>query len=249
MFDFVEGQPEGSRRELAEEEFSRYLMAGRWCKVSAIWKSSSSRATVGWHRNVCAGQMALTPLAAIYAGKPRELTWLLIAWHGTTHADGRDLNAAIVAGIARALTLDRTEFATNEAAWMEVEQNDPRYRSLRISRSPVGHTFNRRLARLCSALCSRGDGQPLKLRQAIEAMSKRQWWKRCVTFVMPVAATKWCHADPQATLRLCLDLGWDTDSTAQLQGPGSVRCTATKRFRWHAASGGRAFAARVRPFG
>ncbi len=162
--------------------------------------------------------MALTPLAAVYAGKPREayLAAYRLAWYD--NADGRDLNAAIVAGIARALTLDRTEFATNDAAWMEVEHTirdtDPYgYREVPwVTRSTdVWLDFAQRCV-------VEADGQPLKLRQAIEAMSKRQWWEASVTFVMPVAATKWCHADPQATLRLCLDLGWDTDSTAQLAG-------------------------------
>lgn len=164
------------------------------------------------------GQMVMPPIAAVRPGDPEAgyIDAYRLAFFD--NADARDLNAACVAGIAAAMSIepDPNDFM---AAWERVE------RAMRET-DPYGYgdvpwvTRSVDLwLRWAEDAVERADRRPAVLRRLIEdELPKRTWWEAHVPFVMAASAIRMTEAHPAAAVRMCLDLGWDTDSTAQLAG-------------------------------
>ena len=134
------------------------------------------------------------------------------------NAEARDLNASIVAGLAAAMTSDPRDAPATEA-WEEV-------RSEMIATDPWGYGevpwVERSVARwirFSEDAAERADHEPSRLRRILEGeLGAETWWEAHTTFSMAWSAMVFCDFDPMASMRLAIEMGHDTDSTAQIVG-------------------------------
>lgn len=165
----------------------------------------------------CCGQMTLLPLAALYPGRPIE------AYRGSYHLAffdngvGKDLNAALVAGLSQALVTP-SETGRREA-WSAIlgamTRTDPyRYGEVPWTPRPV-----ERWLEVAHRFATEADHHPARLFASLEKeFASTIKWEAQVPFVVAFAVIELCDHDPLAALQLSLEWGHDTDSYAALVG-------------------------------
>jgi ADP-ribosylglycohydrolase len=166
----------------------------------------------------CYGQMAQPPLAALFPGKPTEA--YLAAYHLGFYDNGwgKDMNAALVAGLSEALTIN-VEKTGRKQAWERIfktmRETDP-YGYNRIPWTPRSvHLW----LDLADSFVVRSQGQPARLFEILNEETKYDIkWEAHVPFVEIFAVLKICDYDPLAALELSIEWGHDHDSYAQLLG-------------------------------
>lgn len=166
----------------------------------------------------CYGQMVLPPLAAVYPGQPDKayLSAYRLAYFDNGFA--KDMNAAIVAGLSKALVLDpRTR--PPQQLWNEVidviRNTDP----YEYGRVPWSERAVHRWLNLVDTFVSRAKGSPALLFEQLEnEFMYTTKWEAQVPFVVVFSCLKICRYDPLAALQLSIEWGWDHDSYAQLLG-------------------------------
>lgn len=210
--------------ELLEDWLLEWNLAARW--VLGIRNPSEACPPVRLWGGIdtVAGQMALLPLAAEYAGHPKQA---YLAAHRVGFIDNgpaKDITPAIVAGLATALVTKNkpaTRSNTSEApaAWKAMERTmrkvDPfRYAEVRF----VGRPTTRWLDAAADA-ARRAEQKPARLFEIIEQeLGARTWWEGYVNFTVCMAIAHLCRYEPLASMQLALEFGHDTDSSAQLMG-------------------------------
>ncbi|MBL0356424.1 MAG: ADP-ribosylglycohydrolase family protein [Chitinophagaceae bacterium] len=166
----------------------------------------------------CYGQMALTPLAALYPGQPEKayLSAYNLAWFDNGFA--KDMIAAINAGLAKALTLDPTKM-TNEQLWTEVintmKDTDPYdYKKIPWCERQVERWLN-----LADYYVKEANGSPAKLFALLDKeFMYTTKWEAQVPYTLIFCCLKICKYDPLAALQMSIEWGNDHDSYAQLLG-------------------------------
>ncbi|MEM8488219.1 MAG: ADP-ribosylglycohydrolase family protein [Bacteroidota bacterium] len=158
-----------------------------------------------------AGQMPFLPIAALVPGQPGlayTLTWEM---DFMDNGVARDMNAALVAGLAAALAPDAT-WMTVEAAMRET---DP-YGFGEIDWVP------RRLDRwldVAEDVARRAEGRPHQLFRLLEQeLNAETWWEAWVPMTVVFACARMTDYNPLATLQLIMEFGYDTDSYMQVAG-------------------------------
>jgi ADP-ribosylglycohydrolase len=165
----------------------------------------------------CCGQMTSLPLACVYAGAPEPAYEAAYRLGFFDNGWGRDLNAGIVAGLARALTV--TVGRSPVDAWKEVlaamVETDPLgYRSIPWCPRAVDRWMGVVRRRVSAA-----RGEPALLFEGLEEEFRETVkWEAQVPFVVVLACWEIADGDPLVALALTLEWGHDTDSYAQLAG-------------------------------
>ena len=189
----------------------------------------------------CYGQMTLPPIAAIYPGQPEKA--YLAAYNLAYFDNGfaKDMNAALVAGLSVALTLDATKM-NNEKIWttiMDAMKNTDPYAYNKVpwcDRSVTKWFY------LSDLFIKEANGSPAKLFQRMDEQFKYEAkWEAQVPFTVIFSCLKICKYDPLAALQLSIEWGNDHDTYPQLLGAfiGAIygpeifktdmRATVTKR--------------------
>ncbi len=191
----------------------------------------------------CYGQMALTPMAALYPGQPEKayLSAYNIAWFENGFA--KDMIAAINAGLSKALTLDPTKM-TNEQLWTEVintmKNTDPYdYKKVPWCERQVDRWMN-----LSDYYVKEANGSPAKLFALLDKeFMYTTKWEAQVPYNFIFCCLKICKYDPLAAMQMSIEWGNDHDSYAQLLGAfvgaiygpeiftNELKTTITKRLR------------------
>jgi ADP-ribosylglycohydrolase len=166
----------------------------------------------------CCGQMTLLPLAAIYPGQPEAAYLAADSVDFLDNGFGRDMSCALVAGLARALTVN-VDSARPRSAWEQVfaamRAVDPySYGRVPWSQRAVDRWLNFALETARDAQ-SRPAACFARLDQEFALTTK---WEAHVPYVVIFAAMELANYDPLAGLQLCMEWGHDTDSYAQLLG-------------------------------
>jgi len=182
----------------------------------------------------CCGQMTSLPLAALYPGRPEAA--YRAAWHlgFFDNGWGRDLNAAIVAGLAEALVTP-LDPALPAPAWNRVfaamRTTDPfGYRRIRWTHRAVDRWLDYALKSAEEA-----DGQPERMfQQWDQEFRQNAKWEAQIPWVVTVGCLRMADFDPLAALQLTQEWGWDTDSYSQLLGAflGALYGPALFRSDW-----------------
>ncbi|MFZ1527818.1 MAG: ADP-ribosylglycohydrolase family protein [Ferruginibacter sp.] len=166
----------------------------------------------------CYGQMALTPMAALYPGEPEKayLGAYNIAWFDIGFA--KDMVAASVAGISVALTLDPAKM-TNEEIWNKIFEamlkTDP-YDYLKI---PWCERQVQRWLSLSDLYVKEANGSPAKLFALLDKeFMYTTKWEAQVPFLVVFSVLKICRYDPLAAMQLCIEWGNDHDTYPQFLG-------------------------------
>ncbi|MBN8248803.1 MAG: ADP-ribosylglycohydrolase family protein [Verrucomicrobia bacterium] len=166
----------------------------------------------------CCGQMTSLPLAALYPGRPEAA--YRAAWHlgFFDNGWGRDLNAAIVAGLSEALVVpvDPGHPAT---AWQRIfntlRTTDPLgYRRIRWTQRAVDRWLDYALR-----TADQADRCPAQMFQQWDReFQQNAKWEAQIPWVVMVGCLHVADYDPLAALQLTQEWGWDTDSYSQLLG-------------------------------
>lgn len=157
------------------------------------------------------GQMPFLPIAALH---PEDPEWCYLKTYELGYFDigiAKDINSALVAGLARALQQD--------GSWENFEEAmrtvDPyKYNEvLYVDRQLI------KWLDLSHRLVERSGGNISALFQLLEAnLQTVYWWEAWVPVVVVMACAEIVHYDPLASMQLMIEFGHDTDSYAQVMG-------------------------------
>jgi ADP-ribosylglycohydrolase len=166
----------------------------------------------------CYGQMALTPLAAMYPGKPEQayLSTYNLAYFDNGFA--KDMMGAINAGLSKALMLNPAT-KSNEQLWAEVINTMKSTDPYAYAQVPWSERAVHRWLNVVDTLVAKANGSPAKLFSLLEKeFETTVKWEAQVPFVVIFSCIKICNYNPLAALQLSIEWGWDHDSYAQLLG-------------------------------
>jgi hypothetical protein len=212
----VRAKPHYAR--LCQENLSEFIKSAQWLLGRRDPEQALPPERMWGGIPTCAGQMALLPLGALYPGQP-ELAYRAAYHLGfIDNGTAKDLNAALVAGLASALT---TPFGPDnpQGAWRQVIQcmkaTDPyRYHDIPWVERPIQRWLD--FAHNASA---RAQHRPKQLFHILEnEASPHYWWDAHFLIAVTFSLLELCRFDALASLHLALDFGHDTDSAAQLIG-------------------------------
>ncbi len=166
----------------------------------------------------CYGQMALTPMAALYPGQPQKayLAAYNTAWFDIGFA--KDMIAASVAGISVALSLDPSTM-TDEELWnrvFEAIKNTDPYEYLKV---PWCERQVQRWLSLSDLYVQQSKGSPAKLFALLDKeFIYTTKWEAQVPFLVVFSILKICKYNPLAAMQLCIEWGNDHDTYPQFLG-------------------------------
>lgn len=218
--DYYEGKAVEvqAHRPLWQESLREYAYAARAVLDRAGEQLPPERLWAGLP--TCSGQMTMLPLAARYIGRPEEA--YRVAYEASFFDQGiaKDINAAVVAGLADALAQPTPRDApARREAWRRLRQTmrtvDPfRYGDVPFAERPVARWLD-----FAEQAVERSDGRPRELYRILEEEGAvRYFWEAHHTFAAAIAFALACDGRPLAALALALDFGHDADSVAQLLG-------------------------------
>jgi len=220
---FANSEPIVKRPEykaLCEESFREFWKSAHWLLGSRDLKIAAPPARIWGGEATCVGQMTLLPLAAIYPGNPLRAYRAAYALGFFDVGPAKDINSAIVAGLADALCQQTpTNPRERKAAWQAIAQTmrstDPfRYTEVPYVTRPVERWLD-----FAHKVVDEAEGHPHRLFKKLEQQGEvRYYWESHFILALVFAAIEFCDYDPLAAMYLILNFGHDTDSGAQLLG-------------------------------
>jgi len=204
--------------ELAKDWLEEWQFAARWVLGARDLDKALPPERMWQSLPTCSGQMTLLPLAALYAGRPEEAYRATYSLAFFDNGFGKDLNAALVAGLAQALVTpveSGRERQAFESVLNSMRETDPfRFRKIRWTERAVDRWLN-----LALKFARDVKGEPARLFAALEKeFANTTKWEAQVPFVVAFACLELADYDPLAALQLSMEWGHDTDSYAQLVG-------------------------------
>jgi hypothetical protein len=187
--------------------------------------------------------MILLPLAGIYPGEPDLAYRAAYELAIFDHSFGKDLNAALVAGLASALD-QPMPLNPGPEPWLKIlaamRNTDP----YQYGKVPWVQRSVERWLELAQGAANQADRRPARLFSRLEDEFRSTIkWEAQVPFTVTFAVLALCQYDPLAALQLSIEWGHDTDSYAQLVGalvgalhgpdvfPAELRSTVIERLR------------------
>ena len=157
------------------------------------------------------GQMPFLPIAAL---NPMDPEWCYLKCYELGYFDigiAKDINSALIAGLARALQADGN-WKNFEEAMRTVDPykyNDVLYVDRQLIKwLDVAHHLVRQ-----------ADGNIATLFVLLEEnLATTYWWETWVPIVVVLACAEIVNYDPLASMQLMIEFGHDTDSYAQVMG-------------------------------
>jgi len=157
------------------------------------------------------GQMPFLPIAAL---NPADPEWCYLKTYELGYFDigiAKDINSALVAGLARTLQED--------GSWKNFEEAmrtiDPYHynKVLYVDRQLI------KWLDLSHDLVRRSDGNIAKLFTLLEEyLETVYWWEAWVPIVVVMTCAEIVNYNPLASMQLMMEFGHDTDSYAQVMG-------------------------------
>ncbi len=182
------------------------------------------------------GQMPFLPIAAL---NPDDPEWCYKKTYELGYFDigiAKDINSALVAGLARALQTDG-DWDKFEKAMRNVDPYN--YNNILY--------VNRQLVKwldLSHRLVDEADGNIARLFNLLEEnLETVYWWEAWVPIVVVLACAEIVDYNPLASMQLMMEFGHDTDSYAQVMGavlgaihgkevwPEDLRSTVNERIK------------------
>jgi ADP-ribosylglycohydrolase len=220
-------------RELAKDWLEEWQFSARWVLGERDLLQALPPERMWQGLATCCGQMTLPPLAVLYAGQPTAAYRAAYALGFFDNGIGKDLNAALVAGLAQALTVSH-EPGAPAAPYLAVvktmRETDPlRFQKIRWSERAVNRWLN-----LAGSMVKSAEGQPARLFASLDQeFAQTTKWEAQVPFVVAFACLELAAYDPLAALQLSMEWGHDTDSLCSAGG-SHCRCHS-----WSSALPGR----------
>jgi ADP-ribosylglycohydrolase len=204
-----ESEPESPYGTLPAEWLEEFALAARWVLGDSVSGLPPERSWGGIA--TMAGQMPFLPIAGLVPGQPEKAYRLNWDIDFLDNGIGRDINAALVAGLAEALGPD--------ASWEAVERAMRRTDPHRFSEVPWVPRASNRWLDVSREIASDADGRAKRLFELLETrLEARTWWEAWVPTVVVFSCARLADFDPLATMQLILEFGHDTDSYLQVAG-------------------------------
>ena len=203
---------------LAADWLEEWQLAARWVLGERDPQQALPPERMWQGLPTCCGQMTSLPLAALFPGRPTEAYQAAWKIGFFDNGWGKDLNAAVVAGLSTALTLPSDRSNPREA-WNRIISTmrtcDPyRYSGIRWTQRAVDRWLDYALRTARDA-----GGRPARMFEAWQSeFRENAKWEAQVPFVVIIGCLAICEFEPLASLQLTQEWGWDTDSYAQLLG-------------------------------
>lgn len=157
------------------------------------------------------GQMPFLPIAALNPDNPE---WCYLKTYELGYFDigvAKDMNSALVAGLARALQKDG-DWDNLETAMRTVDPYN--YNKVLY----VDRQLNKWLD-IAHDLVEKSDGNIANLFELLENnLQTTYWWEAWVPIAVVFACAKIVNYHPLASMQLIIEFGHDTDSYAQVMG-------------------------------
>lgn len=217
--DSLTVQRDAVTRELCAAWLEEWKLGARWVLGDRDGARARPPERMWGGLPTCCGQMTSLPLAALHPGEPKAAYRQAFAVGFFDNGFGKDLNAAIVAGLAAALAQPRDAAAATGAAWRAVVATMRATDPFGYGQVPwVKRSVDRWLDFAIGAVAA-ADGRPARVGAALEETFRDTIkWEAQVPFTVAVAALELFPRDPLAALQWSIEWGHDTDSYAQLAG-------------------------------
>ncbi len=218
-FHPIDGQPMSEEvAALCEEGMREYRYAAQWLLGNRDLKVARPVERIWSGIDNCSGQMLLTPLAAVYAGRPEEAYRAAYALDFVDTPGARDMASALVAGLA-AVLVDNQPEETQRERWQRLLATMRTTDPYGLSEVPFAGRPLHRWMDLADALVRRAHGSPRRVFELLETEGQpHYWWDAHFTLLVPIVLLQFCDFDPLAALHMTLDFRHDTDSYAQVLG-------------------------------
>jgi ADP-ribosylglycohydrolase len=204
-------------RELCADWIEEWQFGARWVLGDRDERRALPPERMWIGLPTCCGQMTLLPLAALHAGRPEAAYRAAYELAFFDNGFGKDLNAALVAGLATALAVPAGTPAAD--GWAKVlatlRQTDPlRHGAVRWTHRSVDRWLDVAHAQVAAA-----QGRPARLFAGLNReFAQTTKWEAQVPFTVVFACAELAEWEPLAALQLSLEWGHDSDSYAQLLG-------------------------------
>lgn len=203
---------------LAADWLEEYQFAARWVTGERDLAKARPPERLWNGLPTCAGQMALLPIGAVFAGEPErayraayELAFIDNGW-------GKDMIGALVAGLAAALVTP-LDAKSPRTAWESILQTMRRTDPYGYGKIRWTHRSVDRWLDLALRFAREAEGRPARLFARLEKEFEHTTkWEAQVPYVVVFACLEVAAYDPLAALQLSMEWGHDTDSYAQLLG-------------------------------
>lgn len=200
----------GKRKALIADWLEEWRYASAWVLGERDPKIARPPERLWQGLPTCCGQMTSLPLAALYPGKPEEAYRACYELSYFDNSWGKDLNAALVAGLANALA-----GKSWEEIFRSMRETDPyHYSDIRYTQRQVDRWLD-----LSFKLAKEAKKEPAKLFASLEStFAQTIKWEAQVPLVVAFSCLALADYDPLAALQLSIEWGHDTDSYASLLG-------------------------------
>lgn len=208
----------GDYAVICAEWLGEYHLAARWVLGERNIAKARPPERLWNGLPTCCGQMSFPPLAAIFPGDPTSAYRAAYNLAFVDNSWGRDMNAAVVAGLAETLATE-VDPVRPHVAWQQVfatmRSTDPYgYREV-----PWTHRSVDRWLDFALQAADQAERQPARLFARLnDEFRNTIKWEAQVPFVVVFASLAICNYQPLAALQLSIEWGHDTDSYAQLLG-------------------------------
>jgi ADP-ribosylglycohydrolase len=203
-------------RQLYEESFHEYNLAARWILGERRPELSRPASRLWGGVATVSGQMCLPPLAALFPGDPEQAYRAAYSIGFIDLGTGKDMNAAVVAGLAAALSDTnpdtKVRWRSTLTAMRTVDPYD--YADIKFVSRPLLKWLD-----FAESAARRAAGRPARLYEILEKEGRPvYWWDAHFIITSALAFLHLCQFEPLAAMHLSLDFGHDTDSVAQTIG-------------------------------
>ena len=204
-------------RQLCDDWLEEFLMAARWLQGEREPSRALPPERMWVGLPTCCGQMVLPPLAAVFPGEPDAAYRAAYALSFFDNGFGKDLNAALIAGLVAALGASRPTYEGKD--WQPVltamRATDPfRYGAVPWTKRPADRYLD-----IAQSAAQRANGEPAALFAELDGIFENSIkWQAEVPFVIALSVIALCPDNPRAALQLSIEWGHDTDSYASLVG-------------------------------
>lgn len=212
----IQNNPE--YKTLCVDWLEEWLQAARWVLGDRNLSSALPPERLWGGLPTCCGQMSLFPLAGLYPGDPLSAYTNAHDLAFFDNGFARDMNAALVAGLAEAL-VQPGDLSDRKESWNKIfhamRTTDP-YRHAQVPW--VTRSVDKWLD-FALETASHSKGQPwLLFRELDKAFRNTIKWEAQVPFTVAFACLALCDFQPLAALQLSIEWGEDTDSYAAIVG-------------------------------
>jgi len=201
---------------LSNESLNEYVAVAKWILGERDLNTAKPPQRLWAGIATCSGQMTLLPIAAVYPGDPGSAYRASYSLGFVDVGPGKDINSALVAGLAQAIGSKETEKAKR---WDEVleamRKTDPYgYAAVPFAGRPTAEWIEFALK-----AAERANGEPGELYRILEKEGRaKYYWDAHFTFAVSIACLKFTEFQPLEAITVSLAFGHDTDSAAQVIG-------------------------------